>query len=227
MGLFSLFSADLAIDLGTANTLIYMKGKGVVLNEPSIVAFDRNTKKIVAIGKEAQEMLGRTHRDIRTIRPMKDGVIADFDVTEQMLRHFIQKVHQNRWAHPRVVVCVPSGVTGVEKRAVEEARSQGIKAGLFRPITLYPLAEKQIERAAAHAERRLARFGHPEAVDLPVERDGGVDVAVRIQRQGAGVIVGAAADVGGEEHVRAGRIELGGERQQHGPDLPQPRLPRH
>jgi rod shape-determining protein MreB len=121
MGLFSLFSADLAIDLGTANTLIYMKGKGIVLNEPSIVAFDRNTKKIVAIGKEAQEMLGRTHRDIRTIRPMKDGVIADFEIAEGMLREFIKKIHATWMPSRRIVVCVPSGVTEVEKRAVRDS----------------------------------------------------------------------------------------------------------
>src|SRR5216110_1433449 len=119
-----LFSNDLAIDLGTANTLVYVKGQGILLNEPSVVAVQpdsRGGRKVHAVGVEAKRMLGRTPGDIQAIRPLKDGVIADFDVTEQMLRHFIQKVHQNRWAHPRVVVCVPSGVTGVEKRAVEEA----------------------------------------------------------------------------------------------------------
>ena len=121
MGILSLFSADLAIDLGTANTLIHMKGKGIVLNEPSIVAFDRNTKKIVAIGNEAREMLGRTHREIRTIRPMKDGVIADFEIAEGMLREFIKKVSSNWMPSRRIVVCVPSGVTEVEKRAVRDA----------------------------------------------------------------------------------------------------------
>src|SRR4030065_2786959 len=95
MGLFSLFSADLAIDLGTANTVIWMKTKGIILNEPSIVAFDRNTKKIIAIGNEAREMLGRTHRDIRTIRPMRDGVIADFEIAEGMLRELIKKIHSS------------------------------------------------------------------------------------------------------------------------------------
>ncbi|MBI4546601.1 MAG: rod shape-determining protein [Ignavibacteriae bacterium] len=121
MGFFSFFSADLAIDLGTANTLIYMKGKGIVLNEPSIVAFDRNTKKIVAIGNEAREMLGRTHREIRTIRPMKDGVIADFEIAEGMLREFIKKISSNWLPSKRIVVCVPSGVTEVEKRAVRDS----------------------------------------------------------------------------------------------------------
>ncbi|MEE9224694.1 MAG: rod shape-determining protein [Bacteroidota bacterium] len=121
MGLLSLLSADLAIDLGTANTLIWMKGKGIVLTEPSIVAFDRNTKKIVAIGTEAREMIGRTHRDIRTIRPMKDGVIADFEIAEGMLREFIKKIHANWIPSHRIVISVPSGITEVEKRAVRDS----------------------------------------------------------------------------------------------------------
>ena len=111
----------MAVDLGTANTLVYVRGRGIVLSEPSVVAIDQRTGEVHAVGIEAKRMLGRTPGNISAIRPLKDGVIADFDVTEQMLRHFIQKVHQNRFAHPRVVVCVPSGVTGVEKRAVEEA----------------------------------------------------------------------------------------------------------
>ena len=112
---------DMAVDLGTANTLVYVRGRGIVLSEPSVVAIDQRSGEVHAVGVEAKRMLGRTPGTIQAIRPLKDGVIADFDVTEQMLRHFIQKVHQNRFAHPRVVVCVPSGVTGVEKRAVEEA----------------------------------------------------------------------------------------------------------
>src|SRR5499427_2699852 len=111
----------MAVDLGTANTLVYVRGRGIVLSEPSVVAIDKRTGDVHAVGIEAKRMLGRTPGDIQAIRPLKDGVIADFDVTEQMLKHFIRKVHQNRWAHPRVVVCVPSGVTGVEKRAVVEA----------------------------------------------------------------------------------------------------------
>jgi rod shape-determining protein MreB len=125
MGFFSYLTGmggrDMAVDLGTANTLVYVRGRGIVLSEPSVVAIDSRTAEVHAVGIEAKRMLGRTPGTIQAIRPLKDGVIADFDVTEQMLRHFIQKVHQNRWAHPRVVVCVPSGVTGVEKRAVEEA----------------------------------------------------------------------------------------------------------
>lgn len=125
MGIFSYLTGfggrDMAVDLGTANTLVYVRGRGIVLSEPSVVAIDSVTHDVHAVGVEAKRMLGRTPGSITAIRPLKDGVIADFDVTEQMLRHFIQKVHQSRWAHPRVVVCVPSGVTGVEKRAVEEA----------------------------------------------------------------------------------------------------------
>jgi rod shape-determining protein MreB len=112
---------EMAVDLGTANTLVYVRGRGIVLSEPSVVAIDERSGEVHAVGVEAKRMLGRTPGTIKAIRPLKDGVIADFDVTEQMLRHFIQKVHHNRFAHPRVVVCVPSGVTGVEKRAVEEA----------------------------------------------------------------------------------------------------------
>ena len=112
---------DMAVDLGTANTLVYVRGRGIVLSEPSVVAIDQRTGEIHAVGVEAKRMLGRTPGTITAIRPLKDGVIADFDVTEQMLRHFIHKANGNRFAHPRVIVCVPSGVTGVEKRAVEEA----------------------------------------------------------------------------------------------------------
>jgi len=121
MSFFSVFAPDLAIDLGTANTLIALKGKGVVLNEPSIVAFDRNTKKIVAIGNEAREMLGRTHQEIRTIRPMRDGVIADFEIAEGMLREFIKKINAGWLPSRRIVISVPSGVTEVEKRAVRDS----------------------------------------------------------------------------------------------------------
>ncbi|HXG38396.1 MAG TPA: rod shape-determining protein [Bacteroidota bacterium] len=121
MGILNLFSSDIAIDLGTANTVIWMKGKGIVLNEPSIVAFDRNTKKIVALGNEAREMVGRTHRDIRTIRPMKDGVIADFEIAEGMLREFIRKISVGWVPSRRIVVSVPSGITEVEKRAVRDS----------------------------------------------------------------------------------------------------------
>ncbi|MCI0707553.1 MAG: rod shape-determining protein [Ignavibacteriae bacterium] len=121
MGILNLFASDIAVDLGTANTVIWMRGKGIVLNEPSIVAFDRNSKKIIAIGNEAREMVGRTHRDIRTIRPMKDGAIADFEIAEGMLREFIKKISVGWVPSRRIVVSVPSGITEVEKRAVRDS----------------------------------------------------------------------------------------------------------
>ncbi len=147
--LFHLFSSDLAIDLGTANSLVYAKGKGIVVNEPSIVAINKQTGEIEAVGKEAKEMLGRTPGNIVAIRPLKDGVIADFKVTEKMLNHFIQKAHGRKMlVHPRIVIGVPSEITQVEKRAVidsafrakasevylvEQAMMAAIGAGL--PIT--------------------------------------------------------------------------------------------
>ena len=120
--LFSMFSSDLAIDLGTANTLVYAAGKGIVVNEPSIVAINKNTGEVEAVGKEAKEMLGRTPGNIVAIKPMKDGVIADFKVTEKMLNYFIQKAHNRKMlVHPRIVIGVPSEITQVEKRAVEDS----------------------------------------------------------------------------------------------------------
>ena len=146
MGLFSFFSADLAIDLGTANTLIYVRGKGVVLNEPSIVAFDRNTKKIVAIGKEAQEMLGRTHRDIRTIRPMKDGVIADFEIAEGMLREFIRKSFRS---------------------PTMKSRLKRILAGQSEEESLLPAeVRKQLKPGEQVPAIRLGARIHPAAIPL-------------------------------------------------------------
>ena len=126
---FQYLGRDMAVDLGTANTLVYVRGKGVVLNEPSVVALNQNTGHILAVGNEAKRMIGRTPGHIKAVRPLKDGVIADFDVTEKMIRYFITRVHRRRWAKPRVVICVPSGITGVEQRAVEEA---GYQAGARR-----------------------------------------------------------------------------------------------
>lgn len=122
--IFGLFSKDIGIDLGTANTLVYVKGRGIVINEPSVVAINTKTKQILAIGEEAKKMVGRTPAYIVANRPLVDGVVSDFEVTEQMLRYFIQKVHKESFSlfpRPRVVVGIPSGVTEVEKRAVEEA----------------------------------------------------------------------------------------------------------
>jgi rod shape-determining protein MreB len=118
----SFIGRDMAIDLGTANTLVYVRGRGIVLNEPSVVAINQDTGGILAVGLEAKKMIGRTPGNIVAIRPLKDGVISDFDTTERMLRYFIQKVHKRRhFAKPRLVVCVPSGITGVEQRAVKDA----------------------------------------------------------------------------------------------------------
>ena len=147
--IFSLFSSDLAIDLGTANTCVYARGKGIVVNEPSIVAINKVTGRVEAVGKDAKDMLGRTPGNIVAIKPMKDGVIADFEVTEKMLTYFIKKAHnRNVWVRPRIVIGVPSEITQVEKRAVkdsayrakasevhlvEEAMAAAIGAGM--PIT--------------------------------------------------------------------------------------------
>src|SRR5580765_3318352 len=117
--LFSIFSSDLAIDLGTANTLVFALGRGIIVREPSIVAINKLTNRVEAVGKEAKEMLGRTPGNIVAIRPMKDGVIADFEVTERMLNYFIQKAHGRKMlVHPRIIIGVPSEITQVEKRAV-------------------------------------------------------------------------------------------------------------
>src|ERR671919_798744 len=112
---------DIAIDLGTANTLVYERGRGIALNEPSVVAIDTQSGTVHSVGDAARRMIGRTPATISAIRPLRHGVIADFEVTEQMLRHFIRKTNQTRLAHPRVVMCAPSGITDVEKRAIVEA----------------------------------------------------------------------------------------------------------
>lgn len=121
------FSKDIGIDLGTANTLVYIKGKGIVMREPSVVAVDLNSDTVLAVGSQAKEMIGRTPGSIKAVRPLKDGVIADFDITATMLRYFIKKaVRTNLFSRPRVVICIPSGVTDVERRAVEDsAKSAG------------------------------------------------------------------------------------------------------
>jgi rod shape-determining protein MreB len=129
------FSNDVAIDLGTANTLVYLKGKGIVLNEPSVVAVARTTGRVIAVGKEAKSMLGRTPDEIVAVRPLKDGVIADFEKTEDLLREFIQKALRRRtWVRPRIIICVPSGITEVEKRAVQDsAQHAGAREVLLVP----------------------------------------------------------------------------------------------
>jgi rod shape-determining protein MreB len=132
--LFGYFSNDIGIDLGTANTLVYVKDKGIVLREPSVVAISTSTRKVLAVGEEAKRMLGRTPGNILAIRPMKDGVIADFDITEAMLRYFIRKVHSNAFrVAPRVIIAIPSGITEVEKRAVKESATH---AGAREVLTI-------------------------------------------------------------------------------------------
>src|SRR5437879_2452878 len=123
--LFSLFSNDMGIDLGTANTLVYVKGQGIILREPSVVAIEKDTHRVIAIGIEAKKMLGKTPANIIAVRPLRNGVIADFEVTEQMIRYFIKKVHNRRsLLHPRIVIGIPSGITEVERRAVRESAEQ-------------------------------------------------------------------------------------------------------
>ena len=134
------FSSDLAIDLGTANTLVYAKGRGIVVSEPSVVAVlkdGRGPDKVRAVGREAKEMLGRTPGNIEAIRPMRDGVIADFEIAEEMIKHFIRKVHNRRsFANPMIIVCVPSGSTAVERRAIQEsALSWAMPVLLLEPRT--------------------------------------------------------------------------------------------
>src|SRR5437870_1051432 len=117
----SFLGRDMAVDLGTANTLVYVRGRGIVLNEPSVVAINVRDGRPLAVGSEAKRMVGRTPSHIQSVRPLKDGVIADFEICEKMLRYFIQRVHQRRWAKPRMVICVPHAITGVERRVVNVA----------------------------------------------------------------------------------------------------------
>src|ERR1700733_6352875 len=189
MGVFNYLTGfggrDMAVDLGTANTLVYVRGRGIVLSEPSVVAIDSRTGEVHAVGIEAKRMLGRTPGTIQAIRPLKDGVIADFDVTEEMLRHFIQKVHQNRWAHPRVVVCVPSGVTGVEKRAVEEAcLSAGARTAYL------------IEEPMAAAIGAGLPVGEPTG-SMIVDIGGGTSEVAVISL--GGIVVSQSIRIGGDE----------------------------
>ena len=116
-----IFSGDIAIDLGTANTIIWVKGEGVVLNEPSVVARNVLDNNIIAVGNEANQMVGRTHQGIETVRPLKDGVIADYKMTDAMIQGFMRKIHRSRISRPRIVICIPSGITSVEQRSIREA----------------------------------------------------------------------------------------------------------
>jgi rod shape-determining protein MreB and related proteins len=185
-GFTGLLGRDMAIDLGTANTLVYVRGRGIVLNEPSVVAVNTLNGDILAVGAEAKRMIGRTPSHIRAIRPLKDGVIADFDITEKMLRYFIQKVHQRKFlAKPRIVVCVPSGITGVEQRAVEEASySAGARAAY---IIEEPMA------AAIGAGLPI----HEPTGNMIVDIGGGTTEVAVISL--GGVVTATSVRVGGDE----------------------------
>lgn len=188
MAMFGMFSKDMGIDLGTANTLVFVKGKGVIIREPSVVAIQANTKEVLAVGEEAKRMIGRTPGHIVAIRPLKDGVIADFDVTQSMLRYFIRKAYPRRsYFKPRVVVCVPSGVTEVEKRAVEEA---AIQAGA-REKDVYLIEEPMA--AAIGAGLPVQEPTGSMVVDI-----GGGTTEVAIISLG-GIVTSRSIRVGGDE----------------------------
>ncbi len=180
-----LSARDMAIDLGTANTLVFVRGLGIVLNEPSVVAVDTRSGRALAVGMDAKKMIGRTPSHIQAIRPLRDGVIADFDITERMLRYFIKKV-QPRWlARPRIIVCVPSGITGVERRAVEEA---AYHAGARRAFTIEePMA------AAIGVNLPI----HEPTGSMVVDVGGGTTEVAMISL--GGVVVSRSVRIGGDE----------------------------
>ncbi len=183
---FSLFSNDIGIDLGTANTLVYVKGKGIVLREPSVVAIDKNRHKVLAVGSEAKLMLGRTPSNIVAVRPLRNGVIADFEVTQEMIKYFIRKVHNRRsLLHPRIVIGIPSGITEVEKRAVQESAEQ---AGA-REVAL-------IEEPMAAAIGSDLPVSEPHASMICDIGGGTTEVAVISL---GGMVVAKSLDVAGDE----------------------------
>lgn len=189
---FSLFSNDLAIDLGTANTLVYVRNRGIVLDEPSVVAIKNNTKKVLAAGKAAKEMLGKTPESITACRPMRDGVIADFELTESMLRYFIRKVHNNRrtLVAPRMIIAVPSGITQVERRAVIDSAKQA--GARDKPMTIMePMA------AAIGAGLPI----HEPHCSMIVDIGGGTTEVAVIAL--SGVVFCRSIRIGGDEMDRA------------------------
>jgi rod shape-determining protein MreB and related proteins len=185
-GILGFLGQDMAVDLGTANTLVYVRHAGIVLNEPSVVAINTLSGAVLAVGNEAKRMIGRTPSHIQAVRPLKDGVIADFDITEKMLRYFIQRVHKRRLlAKPRVVVCVPSGITGVEQRAVEEAT---IAAGARRAYIIEePMA------AAIGAGLPI----HEPAGNMVVDIGGGTTEVAVISL--GGIVTSSSLRIGGDE----------------------------
>src|SRR5919106_4119114 len=179
-------SNDLAIDLGTANTLVYAKGRGVVLSEPSIVAINKVTNNVEAVGKEAKEMLGRTPGNIVAIRPMRDGVIANFEVTEKMLQHFIRKAHNGRsWVSPRVVIGVPGEITQVERRAVEDAAYRAKASKVY-------LVEEAMAAAIGAGLPITEPYGN-----MIVDIGGGTTEVAVISL--SGMVVSKSIDVAGDE----------------------------
>ena len=182
----TLLGRDMAVDLGTANTLVYVRGRGIVLDEPSVVAVDVRDGRALAVGLEAKRMIGRTPSHIEAIRPLKDGVIANFEICEKMLRYFIHRVHQRRWAKPRMVICVPSGITGVEQRAVQEAAEY---AGARKPA--YIIEEPMA--AAIGAGLPVQEPTGSMIVDI-----GGGTTEVAVMSLG-GIVTSSSVRVGGDE----------------------------
>jgi len=193
--LFSLFSNDMGIDLGTANTLVYVKGQGIVLREPSVVAIDRETRRVLAIGAEAKRMLGRTPASIIAVRPLKNGVIADFEVTQEMIKYFIRKVHNRRsLLHPRVVIGIPSGITEVERRAVQESAEQAGARQVF--LIEEPMA------AAIGADLPISEPHGNFILDI----GGGTTEAAIISL--GGLVVSKSLDIAGDEMDEAVMIHF-------------------
>ena len=182
----SISGRDMAVDLGTANTLVYIRGEGIVLNEPSVVAVNAHNGEPLAVGTAAKKMIGRTPTHIHAVRPLKDGVIADFDICEKMLRYFIERVHPRKWARPRMVICVPSGITGVEQRAVQEAAEF---AGARRPAFI-------IEEPMAAAIG--ARLPVQEPTGSMIVDIGGGTTEVAVISLG-GIVASQSVRVGGDE----------------------------
>ncbi len=184
--LFSIFSNDMGIDLGTANTLVYVKNQGIVLREPSVVAIDRETRRVLAIGAEAKRMLGRTPASIIAVRPLKNGVIADFEVTQEMIKYFIRKVHnRSSLLHPRIVIGIPSGITEVERRAVQESAEQAGAREVY--LIEEPMA------AAIGSDLPISEAHGTMIVDI----GGGTTEAAVISL--GGMVVSKSIDIAGDE----------------------------
>ena len=177
---------DMALDLGTANTVVYVRGEGIVLNEPSVVAVNARSRKVLAVGAAAKSMIGRTPAHIQAVRPLKDGVIADFDMCQEMLRFFVESVHQRRWTKPRMVIAVPSGITGVEQRAVQEAAES---AGARRPTHI-------IEEPMAAAIGTGMKVWEPTG-NMVVDIGGGTTEVAVISL--GGIVSSESIRVGGDE----------------------------